>query len=1101
MGQTDTLTVLSTFGTPATKVFSRRRDGTIRKTSYGSGARFWSTEVIGVRDIRDLARALKTLEGARQSFVVRGARAPDADPDNMARLVHAREDQPATLVDVPRHWLMIDMDGIPRGDGPDPALDPQSAAESMIRRLPDAFHRATCWWQWSSSQGMGGDDALSVHLWFWLAEPQGSADLRRWASAVNTGAGRRLVDPALFNAAQPHYTAAPLFKGGVHDPLPRRSGLRVGEVDAVALSIPALPVLSVVESPPPETDPASEGRGIEARLEAIGGPTGFHGPIKSTIGAWFAAAGSEADGEALKARVRERLAEVAPQHPTRAGDLARYASDRFLDDLIAWTRARQFTAEAGPQACPPSFPAPTLTVRQVREALKLLIAGFVVCVIAYHARLAEALAALRAAEAARVARNHAGGVVALPEFGGIDPPDIPAPRLAVPVGVGIGKSRAAREAIAAGLRDGSLTPPVVYSVPTHVLGREQVAAFEALGVTAALWRGRRGQEDGASVETVTCFDMDAVLDAQSVGADAQTAVCKSRAGQCAHFDSCPYQRQKAVVRAADVVIVPHSSLFHRKPATIRAPSMLVIDEGFAETRETAISLDAIQALNEGKESDGPGEGYLVPTRKRLAMALRATEPGRCVSLARLREVGLTAVMAREAHRLEWRRKIEPALVPGMSPAARSAAVEAARGNTSIAPLAAIWRLIAEGLENDHDPAGVTVDWRMGTSGETFLVVRARWRAEIKTGWSDGVPILHMDATLDPEIASLFLPGVEVSEPMEATAPHMRIRQILGAPVTRQKLLPDPKARYREHRTAANHLRDLQAHVRLRAMEWRGRGAAGGPDVLLVAQKEVIQALADMGLPSNVDAAWFNNLAGRDDWRGVGGMIVLGRTLPAARPMEAHAIALTNRPPTAVPDHTWWYDLEDRGIRMSDGTGHAIAAAVHPDPMAERVRWNTCDAELIQAIGRGRGVNRTEADPLEVDLLVSDVVLPLTVDELVVWEDVRPSRADVMWSRGVWLDNAADRARAFPDLWRTHQAARDDRKRSVASGYRDPLIAKRHTNMPPAAVRYRRRGASQKTQSAVFDLSVIPDPQAWLTQRLGPLAEYAVLAPATRIDVG
>lgn len=55
------------------------------------------------------------------------------------------------------------------------------------------------------------------------------------------------------------------------------------------------------------------------------------------------------------------------------------------------------------------------------------------------------------------------------------------------------------------------------------------------------------------------------------------------------------------------------------------------------------------------------------------------------------------------------------------------------------------------------------------------------------------------------------------------------------------------------------------------------------------------------LPSNVEVAWFNNLAGRDDWRGVGGMIVVGRTLPAARPMEANAIAPTNRPASAMVD--------------------------------------------------------------------------------------------------------------------------------------------------------------------------------------------------------
>ena len=59
-----------------------------------------------------------------------------------------------------------------------------------------------------------------------------------------------------------------------------------------------------------------------------------------------------------------------------------------------------------------------------------------------------------------------------------------------------------------------------------------------------------------------------------------------------------------------------------------------------------------------------------------------------------------------------------------------------------------------------------------------------------------------------------------------------------------------------------------------------------------------------------------------------------------------------------------------------------------------MRWSICEGELIQAMGRGRGVNRTAATPLEIDLL-TDVVLPVTVDALVPWSDLRPTRRDLM----------------------------------------------------------------------------------------------------------
>jgi putative DNA primase/helicase len=118
--------------------------------------------------------------------------------------------------------------------------------------------------------------------------------------------------------------------------------------------------------------------------------------------------------------------------------------------------------------------------------------------------------------------------------------------------------------------------------------------------------------------------------------------------------------------------------------------------------------------------------------------------------------------------------------------------------------------------------------------------------------------------------------------------------------------------------------------------------------------------------------------------------------------------------------------------------------VHDDPVAEAIRWSICEGELIQAIGRGRGVNRSAADPLQIDLL-TDVVLPVTVNELLDWQNLVPTRRDIMASRGVVLDNAADMARCFPDLWESADAARQDRRRSVTNGYIGlSIIAKCHT---------------------------------------------------------
>jgi hypothetical protein len=45
------------------------------------------------------------------------------------------------------------------------------------------------------------------------------------------------------------------------------------------------------------------------------------------------------------------------------------------------------------------------------------------------------------------------------------------------------------------------------------------------------------------------------------------------------------------------------------------------------------------------------------------------------------------------------------------------------------------------------------------------------------------------------------------------------------------------------------------------------------------------------------------------------------------------------------------------------------------------------------------------------------------------------------------------------------------------------------------VEYQRAGSGRDKSRALFDLSRIPDPQAWLTKRFGPLVHYAVLEQA------
>ncbi|MEZ5850292.1 MAG: hypothetical protein R3D68_06535 [Hyphomicrobiaceae bacterium] len=227
------------------------------------------------------------------------------------------------------------------------------------------------------------------------------------------------------------------------------------------------------------------------------------------------------------------------------------------------------------------------------------------------------------------------------------------------------------------------------------------------------------------------------------------------------------------------------------------------------------------------------------------------------------------------------------LLPGMSPAERKACINAVlppNGEPWALPgrCATLWRILADALENGHDAAGAELVHEMTESG-SVRALRLRWRSRLRAGWTAKAPILHLDATLRSELVQIYLPGIAIVEPVAARQAYVRVRQVTGSPTSSRALTPGPDARDRDRKTAAAHLRDLRAWIALRARQCHRPGQS--VDLLVIGQKAAIDVLRAAGLPPRVEAVHFNALSGLDRWGGIGGIIVLGRTLPAPRTVE------------------------------------------------------------------------------------------------------------------------------------------------------------------------------------------------------------------------
>ncbi|MGU3538895.1 hypothetical protein [Methylobacterium sp. A54F] len=653
---------------------------------------------------------------------------------------------------------------------------------------------------------------------------------------------------------------------------------------------------------------------------------------------------------------------------------------------------------------------------------------------------------------------------------------------ALAVSTGVGKTRITARALARHLLDrrGTLDAPrtTLYAVPTHRLGDEIVELFAEHGITAQVFRGRQAPDPDRPGQTM-CDDLEAVELALSFGATVATSCCKAKLvdgteALCPHFLSCSYQRQKAAT--PDVWIAAHQVIWQAQGA-LGEVELVVIDEGFWQSGiripKRGLTLDEIEAhLPLGTAREDTLLNDVESYRARLGQALRRQGELGGVHRQILVEGGLTVEGCTLAIAAEWRLKEKVPLWPGMPKAARQQAAKAAAGARHVRGFVALWEAAR----------GLLYDEAIETSGRLYLeerddgegrvrVAKARSIKAVAKQWR--VPTLILDATLpSPEILQPFFPQVEAAAAVEAAMPHVRVRQVLDAPVAAGKLALD------EEGGARRNLKAIHREILRRFIE------LGRAPLLVVAQKATAEWLRGSRLPDSIAVEHFNNLAGLDRYRDVRGLMVIGRTLPSPSAVEALAGALTGRQPALVEG---WYGKAVRGLRTRSGSPAGVECDVHPDPVADACRWQVCEGELIQAIGRARGVNRTAATPLDIDIL-ANVALPMTVDEVVTWE--APSEEVEMWIDGVVLESGADMAAVWPEIWPTADAARQWLKRHGAHTVTDPYREQSYKGICHAVeFRYQRPGARQKWRSGRYDPAVVPDIRVWLESRLGELGGF------------
>jgi putative DNA primase/helicase len=704
---------------------------------------------------------------------------------------------------------------------------------------------------------------------------------------------------------------------------------------------------------------------------------------------------------------------------------------------------------------------------------------------------------------------------------------------AIRITTGVGKSDATRTAAANYVREAKkrgIPHRVAIYVPTHKLGEEARQRFPE-DISTALLQSRRAT-DIATGEPL-CLNLPAVEAAEAIGEDVEKAACrKGRRGAdpilCPFYETCGYQRQKEAAKQADIVFAAHQYLFAPPPVLTKNVGVVVIDEAFWQSglsTSSKLAVDGLDAeLQEFPVRDHDGKKnsddthHLANLIQRLKSAVKSLPAGEYLTKAALLAAGLLPCEKYEnggsgatAARLEWRRKVDVGLLPGAGEETCKRQAKQFGFLGQLPKRAAMWQAVEELLSSPDDATGRLRTEIETTADGSVLYLRLNGRRDIHERIAK-LPVIALDATLNLDIVKHFFPRIKLALDLDVQAPHERVTQVVGLPVSKSSLSPRKPGTRRpeEEQRVANKRERLLTVV---------RSLAAGRRCVVITNKNLTSFFDGAG--PNIEVAHFNAIEGIDRWRNVDVLITIGRPLPSADAVEELAAALTGKPVT-LPKHPpsrkgrqpQQMIEVNKPVRLKSGAEWAVACRAFELPEAELIRQAVTEAAVMQAVGRARGVNRVPDNPAEVYMILHDTTVPIAVDEVVQFEDLEPTKIDSMIERGLVPQWGADAAKLYPDLWPTAQAAQKayqragldveriharcrtsppdggTRARCRTCPYKEIFI--RACTTPHFLLRYHPNGRGQKARVALVDQARLAEARKQLEEALGSLASFEVL---------
>lgn len=972
---------------------------------------------------------------------------------SVRRLTRPRENHPATLQDIPTRLIIADIDD---GDVPsDVMLKGPEAACLYIRDtlLPDEFKGASAVWQATSGHGI--KPGPRVRLFFASERPVSSVQAKAWLKGI--------ADSAPFNGATPTYIAHPRITGA-DDPIPVRLGWLPG-TDVVCVPQYINDHLDLQSEPIRWGEiPELSGSVAEisawmpmhliAKLRLIGSSQfGLHrGTLLATTAIFqhFGADRIEGDNT-LRDKIAGTLSAAIREQGQANGRSQQDIDERLngLHSILDWCFEQKIGADKIVNAFPrePIERTPLPSAGQARSLLEQAVGHF--------------FNELPKADADFSAETD--------DFLGIDGGYGPRPSHLVAASLGLGKTHTAIAASVARIRslrvnENSAAAAVILT-PMHLLSDQIADDIRAIApeLSVAVLRGPEAKDPDRPDERV-CKIPEERQKMEALLLDG----CKG----CALKKACIAQTSKKVV--ADIYIQAHNAFAVGKAApSIKKRQQyldhIIVDENpttallFGVDKPLRLPLVALRSALLPQDAQSTNSFTLSALALRSARIklehsaeLNGVGP---MKLSSLLAVELGPDEASKASSAEWDRKIEQATDPNINQ------------NRTIKRAAAIWKEVAQILIH-HASRGVDESGRLrvGHNPETGLFLEVSGVRKVDASWN--APTLFLDATPNKEVLEAVI-GKRIDRVTEVYAdePFLTIKQDTEKTGAKSMMLssPSPKGM----KAAQNNLRRVEAGIRSLCQRHETVG--------LITYKNAIDQL---DLPANCKTGHFNALRGLNSFAQVDLLIIVGRPLPDEGSLNLMASTIYDAPINARLNLG---GVVRRNIKIGEqfflGTGKS---AQHPNSKVNAVLTLIRDAEVEQAIGRLRAVNRDR--PIEC-LLISDAIVRYAVEPAAIWSEYFQKADPIEWmlnEGGIAFTSPAQAAKAYRAKWKSRQAAeysfnRNDRAKNVIGDLNDLFC------LVAAQIRLPRAKA---TELVLVDATRHADPKTAVARALGKrLAEY------------